>query len=155
MTGKDKSTLILQTLDCEMSCSSEHLWAVKLHMVWALGIFPQDVSSKKGRRALLLQPVVASQSAYISGILRLPRSSSGSIIYVEEQREASIQCIYLHGQTKKRWLLVATTKWTNEFVSQCHLYVGSQSSTRTCISPSLMSSSQEARNPRDSRTRLA
>jgi hypothetical protein len=27
----------------------------------------------------MLQPIVASQSAYISGILRLPRSNSGSI----------------------------------------------------------------------------
>ena len=66
-------------VDNDVSGSSEHRWAVKLHIVWTFGHPPQESSSRNGRRKFLA-PIVASQSVNISGILRLPRSKSASII---------------------------------------------------------------------------
>ena len=79
LRGAYYHALILQVVDKEVTGSSEHRWAVQLHIVCAFGTFPKVNSSRKGRETVLSAPIVASQSVYISGILRLPRSKSGSI----------------------------------------------------------------------------
>ena len=79
LRGANYHALILQVVDKELSGSSEHRWAVQLHMVCAFGTFPKVNSSRKGRESVLSALIVANQSVYISGILRLPRSKSGSI----------------------------------------------------------------------------